>query len=82
LRLPTGQAALRVRSIRQNLSVKILTFSGRKTKLLRGAGKAGNDYAFSEFQGAGDDLLTEGGDVVRVCVRDLFDETMRSESLE
>ena len=59
----------------------MLTFSGRKTKLLGGAeGKLRDDDKLAEFEGGGDDLFAERGHVVLVRVSDLLDKAVGSES--
>jgi hypothetical protein len=59
------------------------TFSGRKTEWSRGAeGKLRDDDKLSQFESSGDDFFAERSHVVLVCVADLLDQTVRSESSE
>jgi hypothetical protein len=41
-----------------------------------------NDHKFPEFESGSNDLFAEGREVVLVRVADLFDESVRAESLE
>ena len=62
---------------------KILTFAGRKTKLLSWAErKLRDDDKLPKFEGGGDGLFAEGCHVVLVRVSDLLDESVGSQSLQ